>query len=385
MATSVAPTVEAPGTTGTPANADPIDALDLSSIDDSVITTEATELPEGMMLGEQPKAAKPAEEVAAAGTQRNADGTFAKKGEQPPADAAATVETPFQYRAMAATHTLDGAKLDKDGNLTVPAAKVADIRRAFNALHVAQAETFPALERAQGEATQLRQQVDELTKGRTVADQRAEALTNALSQAMAEPDDTKFVEAVFRLRQAWPQLTAKAEAEYWKSQVERGKAAPPVAAAPAPRASEAAMPEAQAALKTTLEFVEDAKVENPQYRDLTAADWKQYDEQLRATPYAFLRPATAEEVTKYGVQLGQVVFDTDAAARHLTAFATATRTARETATGQRALATDNARRTAPSVSTPPNPSGSKAPSPAAKPAGFQTKKDVDDWFDSPEL
>jgi hypothetical protein len=305
MATSVAPTVEAPGTTGTPANADPIDALDLSSIDDSVITTEATELPEGMMLGEQPKAAKPAEEVAAA--------------------------------------------------------------------------------RAQGEATQLRQQVDELTKGRTVADQRAEALTNALSQAMAEPDDTKFVEAVFRLRQAWPQLTAKAEAEYWKSQVERGKAAPPVAAAPAPRASEAAMPEAQAALKTTLEFVEDAKVENPQYRDLTAADWKQYDEQLRATPYAFLRPATAEEVTKYGVQLGQVVFDTDAAARHLTAFATATRTARETATGQRALATDNARRTAPSVSTPPNPSGSKAPSPAAKPAGFQTKKDVDDWFDSPEL
>lgn len=402
MGTALTPDLEAGGSSDTPSgSADPLDAFDITSIDRDIIETEDTQLPDGMLVSRDRKAT-PGEEAAepigdetaeqAAARVRNDKGQFAKKDGAPdPATAgqpAAAEKIPFRYRAMGNTHDLEGATTDAQGNLTVPAAKVASIREALNAFHVASAETFPTLQRTQTENQQLRQRLESIGQERTLADTRAEQLTSALSQAMAEPDDAKFIEAVFGLRQNWANLTARAEAAYWKTQAERGAKAPPAAAPKeqAPAATARTMPPPEAAVHSTREFVEDAKVDHT-FHDLTPADWKQYEQQIAGTPYAFLRLATAEDAKQHeGVQVGEVVFDTDMAATHVRAFASARRQARETAKGQTALAADTARRTQPKIDTPPSPTAGKTPAKGKGASGsFSTKKEYDAWLESDEL
>ena len=59
---------------------------------------------------------------------------------------------------------------------------------------------------------------------------------------------------------------------------------------------------------------------DPAYKHLSPADWKQLQETLSDTPFAFIRPATAEDAP-YGVQPGQPVLDEARLRRYVEKFA----------------------------------------------------------------
>src|SRR6185503_20350608 len=91
------------------------------------------------------KGAEPKPGEAPPATGAPAAAAAAAPGAQPPAPEAG--KSPFRYRAMGQTHALEGATVDAEGNITVPAAKTAELREAFNALHQRNASFVPSMQR----------------------------------------------------------------------------------------------------------------------------------------------------------------------------------------------------------------------------------------------
>lgn len=331
---------------------------------------------------EAPPAEQPAAEVVLPdgykrdekGRVHRPDGTIASKDEvaafaTAPAPAPPTPEapapepvpaTPFRYRAVGDTHEYKGASVDSGGRVVFEPDAVSTLRQQLNAAHM-----VPHLQR---ENAQLKAQAEQRGQSEVVSSK----LVDALTKIIEHPDEAKAIEEFFQLRARFPELRAKAEIEYWRSQAQRGQ---PQEAEPQP----STMPDEEIAKKRTLGFLEDAKFEH-EFRTLGDADWKQIGDELSVTPYAFVRPATAQHAQQYpGIRAGQLVFDTDAALAYVRSFAKRTAQAREaeaTARKAKEAAAFNARQQAqPPTAPPTRPKGSTALATAT------TTPKKGDWFD----
>jgi hypothetical protein len=402
MSTAAAPALETGGgstTSGSAAvAADPVDALDLGNLDSDTAIPDDIAIPDSMVLGGKPEPINDEDDAPgqATGQARDEAGKFAAKDakqdpkkdapDEAPADQPAPVLTPFKYRAMGETHDLTGATVNEQGDVTIPAAKAGELREAYNALHLTKGHFAPVLEQKERTITELKQRMTEMESTRSANDAKAEQLVGLLSSVMSEPDDEKAIQALWALRTNWGTLVSKAEAEHYKSEIERLKKAP--ARTETPRETEREAPPrtgsmAEAARAVTRDYVEELKVRH-EFRDISGDLWKQIDAEIERTPMAFLRPATAKDAELYGVQVGQDVFDRDLVIERITAKRTEATKARETAADAARLAADNARRTQPSVQAPPSPSGGRA-APTKRGKGFTNQQDVADWWDSDEL
>lgn len=260
-----------------------------------------------------------------------------------------TPAQPFKYRAMGQTHELKDIRIDGDQQ------SVGVIRQALNAYHM-----VPAL---QSENAQLKQQL----QGRGENETKSATFVKALSGILENPNDEEALLKFLELRQNWPVLMARAEAQVWRQRAEQGMAPK----REAPRPESAGMPDEQAATQATATYIEDMKFV-PEFAALSEADWKQYSDLATVNPYAFLRPASAEHAKQYGVRQGEMVFDMDALAKHLRAFHERTlkaRAAEADAIKAKEAARFNAQQqpTKPTTSMPVKPSA-KQPATAGAPA-----------------
>lgn len=237
----------------------------------------------------------------------------------PPSAAPAAAPEPkgekFRYRYSGTTHELDGFEYDPaTGRVTVAPEHVPILRDAMNARHVLSADRDINAKLRQD----LQAKTQELEHTRTLGtsqDAKAKALIDHYSTILSEPDEEKALTQFFQLRANFPTLLAKAEADHWRRMAEAGKAPTPekptTPAHPTDRAPASALPERTIAVQRTADAVEELKLDHA-FRDLTAEHWKQMSARCERTPYAYLRPATAEEATQYGVTVGEIVFDDDA-------------------------------------------------------------------------
>lgn len=256
------------------------------------------------------------------GIPRDEQGRFAPKATpETTTDAATTVvpevvpPQPFQYRAMGETRAWEGATVQPDGSVVIPADKVGDLRQALNAKHLAEGEYVPLIDRYKQEVQELRQRAETRTLEQVKYETMSQQLTGMLMERDLESALVKFME----MHDAFPQMMSRAEVEYWKTQANQGRA-PETAQGPPPTTYP--MPAPEAALSVTLDTMEHLKLD-PTFKDLTADDWKQLEASHKRTPLAFLRPATAEESAQYGGQIavGQPVFDEAAYQQYVTEWA----------------------------------------------------------------
>ena len=272
---------------------------------------------------------------------------------------------PFEYRSGGQTHAIEGLKVDG-----TPEA-VGKLRQVLNWAHWA-----PQL---QSENAQLRKQVETVGENET----RARALVESLTPLLTEQDEAKALEEFFRLRGEFPNKLREAEVNYWKQRAMGGQA-------PEPQRAASNLPDEGVAREVTTAHIEDLKFVHD-FRHLSADDWKQYAELATVNPYAFIRPATAEHAKQYGVRQGEPVFDTDALATHLKAFAqriSAAREAEAQAKKAREAAAFNAANkpitTAPQPAKPrPKPVAATATTPSGQRPGWdqQFKRAWDDEDD----
>lgn len=383
MTTAAAPVDE---TGGSPTSADPIDSLDLSTIGEGVELTSDTQIPDAMVVGGKREAAADDGTREDRGDGRTADGRFAKQpGEDaPPESQTPAPPTPFRYRSMGKTHDLEGATIEANGDLRIPAAKVADVQEAFNALQLAQGEYLPVIERHRQNNATLRARIQELEQAQGPKEAQADALMASLRSAFEEPDDEKALGMLFGLRRDYPLMLERARAAHFQKQLQARTQQPahgPQDSAPTPQ--QAAMPTPDAAKATALETVEHWKL-HPEFRGMPAEAWKAVEHAIQTRPYSFIRPATAEDAQKHpGVVVGIPVFDRDLLLTEVDLHRSAHAKQKETADAQARLAAANARRTQLSITAPPTPGGGRAPT--AKSKTPTTKEELDRWFDSDEL
>lgn len=302
----------------------------------------------------------------------------------PPAPVTAAEARKFAYRALSKTYEPEGFTENADGTVTITAEKVGELRAALNAKHVMEADTFPSLERLKVENQALQQQLEQTKTGTTAEVARANAIVAAYSKLLEEPDEEKSLVEFFKLRQDWPARLAKAEADHWRTLAQQGKSS---AERQTPRTVEDApyrdsLPTREQAVASTTDAIEHMRLEG-KYRDLADKDWKQFSERLERTPYAYIRPATADEAKQYGVVQGQSVFDTDAVAADIEEYASSVRASREAAKSAADLAARNARSTQPSITAPPTPGGGGTPAKTSK--KITNEKDLEDWLNSDEI
>ena len=367
----------------TAAPADPIDTMDVGSIWDDTGTEPL--LPESMLLdGKREPAPEPtAEAPPEAGQPRDERGKFAAKEpkpeeQQPVADAPKA--EPFKYRAVGQTHEFPGATLDEKGGVYVAPESVGAFRAALNAKHLAEGEYVPLIESHKQRIQELESQVGQGTE----AEAKANALVTSLTAALQNPDEVAALEAFYKLRTDMPSLIANAEAAYWRAKATKPTAVQPPKAE-APTMASPSLPSPEVAGQMTTEYLEQCKVELPEFRDVTPEDWKQIGASLQRTPYAFLRAATPEEVQAGTFHQGEILYDTDALIAYVQAESTKAKAQRETARTGASVAASNARRTQPSIATPPTPKGNAAPVATGQRKGFTSAKDVNDWLNNDEL
>jgi hypothetical protein len=389
MSTAVAPVADSTGGSAAPitqtntVTSDPIDSLDLSSLNSGVDTMESISIPESQIVGKRQDAAAAPDP---AGKQRNADGTFAKAAEATADDEddGEAKPTPFQYRSMGKTHDLEGATVDPAGNLVIPAAKIPEVQSAFNAFQMAKGDYLPTIQKWQARAAHLESQLKDRETAASVESTKAKTLVDSFAKAVADAkaanNPEAFLQFAYDLYGNWDLLMANAERDHSKAELERMRAAGKPAGSPqAPTTQPAApsLPPADAVKTHTAEVIEHWKID-PSLRDVPAETWKQIEAKAAAQPYAYVRPATAEDAQKFpGVTVGQLVFDTDL----LSADIDHGRKQRETALAQSKLVADNARRTQPTIQAPPTPGGGRS-KPAPKKAGINSKSDWDEWLNS---
>lgn len=381
MTTAAAP-VDTTG--GSAASVDPIDTLDLT-IDDGVTSTSDFALPDSMVIGANTPESEQTDDGTAAdrGDGRTKDGRFAGKPGEPEGETEAVAPMPFQYRAMGKTHGLEGAQIDPaSGNLTIPAAKVADVQEAFNALELAKGEYIPVIERHRQNNAQLRQRVQELETAQGAKEAQAQTLVDALTAAFSEPDEERSLAALWQMRQSFPLLLEKARSSHLENQLKTRTAQPPAQTEPqatAPSAQQSPAQIVDEARSNATDTVERWKI-HPEFRDVTKDAWGKVEQAITSRPLSFLRPATAEDAKQYpGVTEGEMVFDRSL----LHAEVQMQRDAIKASSAQAKLARDNATRTQPSITAPPTPGGGRAPVPKSKTP--QTKEELDRWFDSDSL
>ena len=413
---AAAPATVAAGTS-TP---DPLDTFEI----DDVLQPETGDIPEHMMLGgpeksgaepvesvgekpvgeaEPAKETEPAEATLPEGYTRDTlgrvhgpDGKIVKKADVEQLLATASQQAsntevkpePFKYRYNGQNYEAEGFEYNPaDGSVMVKPDHVGVLRDALNTKHIV-AESRDINAQLRQQVATLTQQVEQGAKGKSASEARADALSNALSRIFEIQDDTQFAVEVFNLRESFPTLLSKAEAAYWRQQAEAAKQAPKKEAVPEAqrqpqRPSASALPERAIAVQTTQEYVERLKLDHA-FRDLTPENWQQLGTRFERTPYAFLRPATTEDATKYGVEVGEVVFDSTAFHTDVQEYVSTLRTGRATAEQRAKLAAENARKTQSSVSAPPTPGGGRAPAKTgAKP--ITNKEELDDWWESTDL
>lgn len=403
MSATITPETAEPGR-------DPVDDLDIDITADDPV--DESPLPDHLILGgkpqEEPEVVEPeakqpekSEPVLPEGYTKDAkgrvhrpDGTLASKDElaklatapqqQPTTDQPAVEPRKFAYRSLAQTHEPEGFTENADGTVTVSAEQVGLLRAAFNAKHVMEADTFPTLDRYKSENAALQQEVESLKTGTNAEVAKSRALVESYVRLLSEPDDEKFALAAFKLREQFPVLLARAEADHYKKLATEGKPSRREPTRPtgdeSPYRAEP-LPPAAKALEATADHIEHIKLE-PQYRDLSEKDWKQFSDRASRTPYAYLRPATAADA-QWGVRVGEIVLDRDAFARDIQEYAVQIRGTRETAEKRAKLAADNARRTQAGIDAPPTPGGGSQP--AKAPKRITSEKDFDDWLNSDEL
>lgn len=292
---------------------------------------------------------------------------------------------PFRYRSMGETKGLDGATMDGEGNVTVPKNHLATLREAFNALDVVKTQVSPLLNQYKGDIQRLTNELAHAKSSGTQEQQRAKVLVDQVTNMMKEPDDEKFLDAMLRIRAGWELTLAKTDAEFWKTKAgaPRAGAEKPTPAAPAaPPVAADSLPSKDQAIRTATDYAEQFKI-GTEFRDISPASWKQYDEQVSRMPFAFYRPATAEDAKNYGVKVGSVVFDTDQAYAAMEAHAKAVRSQRESETRTRTVAADNARRTQTSVQTPPRVDGERPRGTPGK--APQNKAELNAWLESDDI
>jgi hypothetical protein len=420
---------------GSSPTVDPIDALDLSGItgvpDDAPDLIEHT-IPDGARLETPPAPTPDANAPAAAAATRKAGadrgdgrddkGHFASKeeleraarGEEASGKPAATAETPaadtpatdpaadapvpFRYRAMGGTHELEGATVDPtSGNIVIPKTQEGTLREALNALKVRDVQMIPSFERLQRENEGFKAKVQQLESSVGERETTAGQMMDHLTALFNEPDENKAAQLFFKMRDDFPRLQLEAKAKYWQDVAKRGGQGPDgtPAAAPAKASTDTTRPTsapetyratADDGRSFTKNFIEDHKV-NVEYRDLTPKDWQQYEESLGNTPYAFVRPATADDAKQHdGVVVGQDVFDTDIATNHFQRFVTSLREARAAVASTKKVAMQNARTTQPTIDAPPTVT---TDAPRAKPAGgqrpFTNREEYEAYMNSSEL
>lgn len=218
---------------------------------------------------------------------------------------AETAATPFRYRAIGQTMTLEGATEDKDGNVVIPAAQVAVLRQKLAGGEQFYSDSYGGYQKAQ----EMERTIADLKQQRSLAETKS-------SQALDMFDKWSKMDRVEALTQIndWldglPSLMAKAEAEYWKQQAQRGVAQQPAQAqTPETAQSQGAQgfPDREAVLSAHTEYVEQMKL-LPEYRSLTEDDWRQLAPRLERMAPAFIRPASAEEMRQ---GYPAFVYDTD--------------------------------------------------------------------------
>jgi hypothetical protein len=372
---------------GSSITSDPIDSLDFGDVAN---TTEhhTSAIPDYMLLGEnREQPVESAESEDSPERQRDETGKFAKKDEadieKGPEDRAPSSLKPFQYRTNGETHEPEGFEYNPaDGSVLVKPEAVGSLRDAMNARHLI-AQGRDINEQLRSENAGLKQQLQQGSAGEAQANKLVESLTNVINIA----DDQEAIEAFFALRTNMPSLMAKAEADYWKQRATtpnpRGQAPPRQDNTPDARSQPvSALPSREIAVAHTQEYVEQLKLDHA-FHDLSAKDWQQLDARYGRTPYAFLRPATAEEVPTFGVNEGEIVFDHDAFTADVQEFVSTMRSSRATAESKAKLAADNARRTAPTIEAPPVAGGGSTP--AKTPKKITNKQEMDEWWDSTDV
>ena len=409
--TTAAPETAAGGST---TSTDPIDSLDFSDVVQTA-DSHTSAIPDYMLLGgERPaESAEEGEEAEPVATDATGERPAlpegykydsvgrvrdAKTGHMVAKDKVAEImqaaeaaaqpqgePQPFRYRVNGETKDAEGYTENADGSVTVSKDKAGDLRAMFNAREML-GEGSALVDRVKGENAQLRQQLEQVKQGGTAAEARANALIKTYTDILADPNEENAIQSFFELRARYPELLAQAEANHWKTVATSGRpgAQPERSTQTAERenAAPSALPPRESAIAATNDHIERLKLEH-QFREIPPDDWKQFSDAVARKPYAYLRPATAEDAKEYGVSEGEIVFDTDALADDITSHATRSKAARETAAAQAKLAADNARRTAPTIEAPPVAGGGITP--AKTPKKITTKQEMDDWWESTDL
>lgn len=369
---------------------DPVDTFDITTDDPA----DEIPMPTSMIMGGEVQTDPPAVEETppepAEGRERGPDGKFAKKADEPeapatteaPSDLQAPKPEPFRYRTNGETKDADGFLQHADGSVVVSAEKVSELRYLLNAKDMLGQES-EFVNQVKARNTELEQQIEQYKKGESADIAKANALVDTYSRMLQEPDDAKAVEAFFSLRAQYPVLLARAEAQHYRTLAERGKPQQqPKDAVPSPVATAPSLPSREDATKATQDHIEHVKLDHT-LKDLSADDWKQFEARTQRTPYAYIRPASADEAKRLGLNEGSLVFDDIALKADVEAHATSLRKARETTQSTAKLAADNARRTQPGITAPPSPGGSTAP--AKAPKRIQSEKDWEDYMNSDEI
>jgi hypothetical protein len=326
------------------------------------------------------------EDAATDGIPRDEHGRFAPRNAQEEAAVAAAEPTPepkpFEYRAMNATRVWEGATVQADGSVTIAPEKVGAFRAALNAQALAEGEHIPLIERYKQEVQHYRQAAEQ----RSLATQKSEALVASLQDALLDNDEASFLEKMFNLRESLPSMMKDAEIEHYRQLAMQGR--PPETAQPAeqaPQHSTHAMPAPEAALESTLDRVESLRIEDAAFKHLSPTDWKQLQETLHDTPFAFIRPAT-EEDAPYGVQPGQPVLDEARLRRYVEKFAAQVQKGARIAKSATEAAKFNAKTTstAPAARAPRAMATATAPSVPLN-AKQQSDAMLRDWMNKPGL
>lgn len=288
--------------------------------------------------------------------------------EQPPtAPTKAPTKAPFRYRALGKTNDVEGSEITDDGKIVFPQSSHSRLAQAFNALEVMNGQFGPLLEQRNARIAELEREV-EASKGTVSAtDAQASKLVEYFTGIANEPDDEKALNMMWQLRQNFPALLAKAEADHWRGQAERqNKPAQPAQPAAPVAPAGPSMPSAADVKAHAVETIEHWKI-TPEFRAFGPETWKHVEAKVNAQPFAFLRPATAEDAQRHtGVREGALVFDTDLLYAEFQGHHERESAARETAAKQAELKAKNAVRTQTTITAPPTAGGTQPPPTRAK-------------------
>lgn len=315
----------------------------------------------------------------ARGVWHRADGTLASKGEtakfgtaapQPeitglgakPAEVATEVPAvPFSYKALGQEHPLEGATLDKDGNLVVSKSSLATVQQMF-----ARAQEFPL---AQSREAKLNNEVQQHTKTNRELSTRAEKAEFAYRHLAAILDDPNRLTAF---------LTDEREQQYALRELQLGMRDVETARATADRASETQAQTAEQTAASELETISsaiDQLSKSPELAGfITPEDIEEAKGYFKEMRQAIVKTATDDSFAQYGIQKGEKYVVHQPMIQYLQRIGTERKKARDAI--EAATKADKFNKAQIPAKTP----AKKAPAVVA--AGTKTEKKTKDWDSS---